>query len=262
MTRFYKNLNARRQLFLCLANVFALTLLSGNALALQVNLSEPVAVQGKPKAQKGARGEQGGKKEAKPAPRKLSEARVTELRGFAKQHHPEIMPLLDFLGKERPKKFDQVMNGLNRDVSNLEKAKQKSPEAYERGLAAWVNQSRIQLYAAQFKVAADKETAAKLRQKIEVLVAEKIDTRIAYLEKEREAVLEKAERIGKSIETQKSTREAMIKKRIASVTKHALKMRERKKSGSDKEESVEKETIEEEAVAKPVPDDSVRNPVN
>lgn len=231
MIRFCKNLNASRQLLFCLAAAFALTLFCGTASALQSNSSDTIASQTKPKI------EQGNKTDTKAAVKKLPESRIAELRAFAKQHHPEIMPLLNFLAEKRPKKFDKVMIGFDRDVSNLEKAKQKSPEAYERGLAAWVNQSRIKLYAAQFKVAADEETAAKLQEKIKQLIAEKVDARIEYLEREQATALAKVKRLEKSIEAQKTAREATIQKRMTAATKNAPNMSKKKKVPSDKEKS-------------------------
>ena len=231
MIRFSKNLNSSRHRLFCSAIAFVLILLCSTASAWQVNSSETDALLVEPKI------ERSNKKDTKAPPKKLSDARIAELLGFAKQHHPEILPLLDFLKTKRPKKFDKVINRLNRDVNKLEKVKQRSPEAYQAGLAAWVNQSQTQLYAAQFKVAADQETADKLREKIKMLVTENIDARIEFQERERARLQAKGDRLEKVIENQKAAREATIRKRVNSVTKRAPNMSKKNKSPKVKEKS-------------------------
>jgi len=170
-----------------LCNPLPLILLSSSASALQVNSSETVAPPTGRKIQRAV------KNEAQAAPKNIPDARITELLDFAKQHHPEVLPLLDFLQAKRPNEFDKVIIKFDRAISRLEKAKQKSPKAYQAGLAAWINQSKIRLYAAQFKIAADAETAAKLRKKIEILVTEKVDARIESLERDQAAVQARAD---------------------------------------------------------------------
>ena len=234
MIRFSKNLNSSRHRLFCSAIAFVLILLCSTASAWQVNSSETDALLVEPKI------ERSNKKDTKAPPKKLSDARIAELLGFAKQHHPEILPLLDFLKTKRAKKFDKVINRLNRDVSKLEKAKQKSPEAYQAGLAAWVNQSRTKLYAAQFKVAADKETADKLREKIKLLVTENIDARIESLERERAKAQAKGDRLEKVIEKQKAAREATIRKRVNGVTKRAPNMNKKNKEPQGKKSQPKK----------------------
>ena len=236
MIRFSKNLNSSRHRLFCSAIAFVLILLCSTASAWQVNSSETDAILVEPKI------ERSNKKDTKAPPKKLSDARIAELLGFAKQHHPEILPLLDFLKTKRAKKFDKVINRLNRDVSKLEKAKQKSPEAYQAGLAAWVNQSRTKLYAAQFKVAADKETADKLQEKIKMLVTEKVDARIEYLERELAKAQTRGDRFEKMLKNQKATREATIRKRVNGVTKRAPNMSEKNKSPKVKEKSAKQDT--------------------
>ena len=238
MIRFNKNLHPSRHRLFCLAIAFVLILLGNTASAWQVYSSETVAPPVEPKI------ERVNEKDTKASQKKMSDARVAKLLGFAKEHHPEILPLLDFLKTKRPKKFDKVIKRLNRDVSKLERTKQKSPEAYQVGLAAWVNQSQTQLYAAQYKVAADKETAAKLREKIKMLVTEKVDARIEFLEQERAKAQAKGDRLEKAIEHQKATRETTIRKRVNNVTKRALDISEKNKSPKAKEKPAKQDTPE------------------
>ena len=236
MIRSSKNLNPSRRRLFCLAITFALILLGNTASAWQTKSSKTVAPPVKPKI------ERSNKKDAKSSLKKLPDARVAKLLGFAEQHHPEILPLLDFLKTKRTKKFDKVINKLNRDVSKLEKAKQRSPEAYQKGLTAWINQSQTQLYAAQFKVTADKESADKLREKIKILVTEKIDARIQALELERAKAQAKGDRLEQVIEKQKAAREATILKRVNSVTKSAPNMNEKNKPPKPKEKTARQGT--------------------
>ena len=134
------------------------------------------------------------------------------------------MPLLDFLQQKRTKKFNKVIKGLDRDVSNLERLKKRSDEAYERGLAMWVNQSRVQLYAAQFKVAADDKTAAELKEKIRLLIEENLDARVTQMARDQEKLEARLVRLRKGIEEIKTNRDALIAKKIQYATRSAPKM--------------------------------------
>ena len=154
----------------------------------------------------------------------LPDSRVAELRDFAQTHHAEILPLLNFLETKRPKRFQKVMAKLDRSVSNLERLRKRSPEAYQRGLATWINQSQIQLYAAQFKVAADDKTAAELREKIRRLVEENLDARVSQIEEELSFANDKITRLQKVAEDIKANREAMIEKKTDAATKHGRRM--------------------------------------
>lgn len=206
--------------------VAGLLAMSGSAAGFQAKTSQPPASPAQPSTQPPKPQDVSARQE------KLPESRIAELRAFAKTHHPEIMPLLDFLEKKRPKKFNKVMAGLNRNVSNLERLQKKSAEAYQRGLATWINQSRVNLYAAQFKVAADDATAAELRKKIRTLIEENIDARISHLERDLANSKEKTARLQKVADEIKAKRDATVEKKIANATKNAPNMNKRGKKAA------------------------------
>lgn len=236
MMRFFQDLNAGRQLLFRLGSVFGVLLLSGTATAWQADVSPQVDSQATQQV------DQADKKRGK-ASEKLSGKRIAELLGFVQEHHPDILPLLKFLKEKRRKKFDKVMKGLDRDLSKLERTKKKSIKAYQRGLDDWINQSKIQLYAAQYRIADEDETAIKLREEIQLLVGKSIDSRIAQLEREREGALAKAERLQKAIEKLKAERSAIVQKRIAAVTKNALVIKPSKERGNEKAGGSENATV-------------------
>ena len=233
MMYFFRNLNLpsrslRRWLassrksagfFACVASMFLASLISmsGSAAGFQTDPSQPPTAQGQIRQTK--------VQSANAQQKTLSESRIAELRAFVKTHHPEIMPLLDFLEKKRSKRFDKVMAGLDRNVSNLERLQKRSPEAYQRGLATWINQSRIKLYAAEYKVAADEETAAELRKKIRLLIEENLDARVSQLERDVASSKERAARLQKTADDIRANRDALIEKKITTATKRALKMK-------------------------------------
>ena len=205
----------------CVASMFLASLISmsGSAAGFQTAPSQPPTAQGQNRQMKVQ------STNAQAQQKTLSESRIAELRAFVKTHHPEIMPLLDFLEKKRSKRFDKVMAGLDRNVSNLERLQKRSPEAYQRGLATWINQSRIKLYAAEYKVAADEETAAELRKKIRLLIEENLDARVSQLERDVASSKERAARLQKTADDIRANRDALIEKKIATATKRALKMK-------------------------------------
>ena len=223
MMRFWKNLSQPSQ-FVSRSKVFTgplvigLLLISGTASGFQANSSPQDT------AQNFSAGQQASINTTAVQQNKISESRIAELRAFAKAHHPEIMPLLDFLQQKRTKKFNKVIKGLDRDVSNLERLKKRSDEAYERGLAMWVNQSRVQLYAAQFKVAADDKTAAELKEKIRLLIEENLDARVTQMARDQEKLEARLVRLRKGIEEIKTNRDALIAKKIQYATRSAPKM--------------------------------------
>lgn len=149
----------------------------------------------------------------------LSAGRIDELFKFAHMHHPEITPLLRSLQKKRPNKFKQVMRRLDRDVRNLAQVKERSPEAYQMDLKAWINRSHIRLYSAQFKVAADDKTADAIRMKIQQLLEENIDAKISRQERYLAKAQARVEWLQESLAELKTGREAWIEKRIKSATK-------------------------------------------
>ena len=229
MMRFLKSFDHLSQLAIRFGAIAAFSaagilLTSGSASGFQANPSKADAAQDRVSTK------QGKVQDTSAQQKKLPDLRVAELRAFAKAHHPEIMPLLDSLEKKRPKKFQKVMAGLNRSVSNLERLQKKSPEAYQRGLATWINQSRIQLYAAQYKVAADDKTAAVLRVKLVQLIEENLDARVSQLESDIAGAKDRVVRLQKVADDLKSNRDALIEKKIAAATKNAPRM----KKGSKK----------------------------
>jgi len=159
--------------------------------------------------------------------------------------------LLDFLEKNRPKKFNKVMASLDRNVSNLERLQKKSSEAYQRGLAAWINLSRVKLYAAQFKVAADDGEAAELRKKIRRLIEENIDARISQLERDLVHSKEKTKRLQKSADELKAKRDATIEKKVANATKRAPNMNKGRNKARAADKAGSKKPSEAEPAAKP-----------
>ena len=242
MMRFFKDFDHPSQLFfrygaVATLSMAGLLLTSSSASGFQANSSQTDAAQDRASTQQA--NVQGPKAE----PKKLPESRIAELRAFAKAHHPEIMPLLDSLEKKRPKKFQKVMTGLDRNVSNLERMQKRSPEAYQRGLANWINQSRIQLYAAQFKVAADDKTAADLRVKIRLLIEENLDARVSHFENELVSAKDRVLRLQNAADDIKANRDALIEKKFAAATKNAPRMsRGLKKPAKPTDKAGSKET--------------------
>ena len=219
--------------------------MSGAVFGFQTNLSQP------PMPQATSSVQQTKALDANAQQKEISESRIVELRAFAKTHHGEIMPLLDFLEKNRPKKFNKVMASLDRNVSNLERLQKKSSEAYQRGLAAWINLSRVKLYAAQFKVAADDGEAAELRKKIRRLIEENIDARISQLERDLVHSKEKTKRLQKSADELKAKRDATIEKKVANATKRAPNMNKGGKKARAADKAGSKKSSEAEPAAKP-----------
>jgi len=75
-----------------------------------------------------------------------------------------------------------------------------------------------------------------------MLVTEKVDARIEYLEREFAKAQTRGDRFEKMLKNQKATREATIRKRVNGVTKRAPNMSEKNKSPKVKEKSAKQDT--------------------
>ena len=73
---------------------------------------------------------------------------------FVKEHHAEIVSLLELLRAMNPKQFEMAIKDTNRVRMKLEQLQAKDRAAYEVELASWKVQSQINLHVAK-RVAVD-----------------------------------------------------------------------------------------------------------
>lgn len=158
----------------------------------------------------------------------ITEKRRTELLNFCKQHHEELIPLLESLQKKRPAEFEKALRTLDREIKQLQMVKSK--ERYEKLLAQWVLRSKIKLLSARLAVRTSKEQRAKTTSSLSKLIGQLQDLKIKHLNEEREATKARLTKISAQIDQLRSTRDAEIKKQIESFTKNAERIQAAQKA--------------------------------
>lgn len=158
----------------------------------------------------------------------ITEKRRAELLNFCKQHHEELIPLLESLQKKRPAEFEKALRTLDREIKLLQMVKSK--ERYEKLLAQWVLRSKIKLLSARLAVRTSKEQRAKTTSSLSKLIGQLQDLKIKHLNEEREATKARLAKLSTQIDQLRSTRDAEIKKQIESFTKNAERIQAAQKA--------------------------------
>ena len=113
-------------------------------------------------------------KAAKPSEKKplplVNEKRSKELLVFVKQNHPEIIPLINSLKKNRKGQYNSAMRTLDREVRTLQSLKQRDPNRYTKSLDQWIVKSKIKLLSAQLAMKKTDSRKEALRKQIRSLI--------------------------------------------------------------------------------------------
>ena len=188
----------------------------------------------KPKNPDAATNKNGNKNQKPVAPK-----RVKELMRFVKKHHPEVIPLMEVLKKNRPERYSRVLHGLDREVLSLERTKQRSPDDYQVALKQWVNRSRVRLLTAKVSTAGSIADVEKIRKQIRRLLSQNQKLRIKMLEKDLKEAQARAKRIADSLKELKQNGDEAIEKKIQSTTKIPYKLKSSPQKRSSKETEME-----------------------
>lgn len=173
------------------------------------------------------------KKNADKQQKPLAAKRIKELMSFAEEHHPEILPLMEVLKKNRPERFKRVTHGLDREVRSLERVKQRSADAYDLALKQWTNRSRVRLLSAQVSTAKSIKEVEEIRRQIRRLLKQNQKLRIKGLEQDLDQAQARANRITKLLKDLRKNGDETIDKKIEAATKlpYKLRAKEAKKKG-------------------------------
>jgi HEPN domain-containing protein len=172
-------------------------------------------------------------KEAAKQQRPVPAKRVKALMKFAKKHHPEILPLMQVLKKNSPKRYQRVIFGLDREIRSLERIQQRSADAYEVALKQWVNRSKVRLLSAQVSTADSVDQVKKIRRQIRRLLKQNQTLRIKALEDDLKQAQARTKRITELLDDLRKNGDAAIEEKIETTTKlpNKLKSKEAKKKG-------------------------------
>lgn len=125
----------------------------------------------------------------------LTPEREAAAKLFARRHHPELADLLDKLQAEMQKQYAQAIRQIYQTSERLARIKERSEEDYKLQLALWKVDSRINLLAARMTKSKDKQ----LREQLKQLLTERVAVRRNILNRDREKVQARLDRIDKSL---------------------------------------------------------------
>ena len=98
----------------------------------------------------------------------LSKAHQAAAMAFARENHPELVPLIQSLKSGRQGDYNRALRELHSAASRFGKLKERLPnDRYERQLKLWKLDSRIKLQLAKWSVTKNTKLAADIRQSLE-----------------------------------------------------------------------------------------------
>lgn len=153
-------------------------------------------------------------KKAAPASKApVAPEREAAARTFAKQHHPELLELLDALRRTHPLRYATAIRELYATCESLNRLRERDPERYEAELRLWKAMSRIQVLAARLTMGDDAQLKDELRRAIE----EQIDARIALQKLARDRLRARMEQLERSIAEMERTRDVEVERRMKRI---------------------------------------------
>ncbi|MFK7821672.1 MAG: hypothetical protein AB8G99_23370 [Planctomycetaceae bacterium] len=84
---------------------------------------------------------------------------------FARENHPELVPLIEGLRKNREQDYKRALRDLHAAATRFGKAKSRLPaQRYEQQLEVWKLDSRIRLQLAKWSVSKDEDLESEIRK--------------------------------------------------------------------------------------------------
>ncbi|MBX3417556.1 MAG: hypothetical protein KF851_08145 [Pirellulaceae bacterium] len=114
---------------------------------------------------------------------------------FVKEHHPQVLRLMNALEKNNAAQYRQALGSLAMEVDRLNMVKQRDSDRYPNALEMWKNQKSIDIVSAQIATQAETD---ELRQRMRELLQQRRELSVANLEldiKVAEARLARLERV-------------------------------------------------------------------
>jgi hypothetical protein len=157
----------------------------------------------------------GDEKSAKPtAPTVGSpEERSATALAFVREHHPELVDLLQRLQASNVTEYERAIRELARTSDRLGGMRVRNPERYALELDSWKLKSQIQLLAARASLAPHEDLTAELRD----LIARQLELRVAQLELERSELTERLDRVEVALETADASQQTQLDKQLNEV---------------------------------------------
>jgi hypothetical protein len=145
---------------------------------------------------------------------------------FVRQHHPELVDLLNQLKESKPAEYQTAIRELFQTSERLAQLREQDPERYELELAAWKIKSRIQLLAARSTMSADKA----FEDQLHAALVEQGDVRLKLMKLERDRTAQRLEKLDKNIAQYQASQATEIQRQFDRLLKNILGSREQIKA--------------------------------
>jgi hypothetical protein len=141
-------------------------------------------------------------------PAQLAAEREAAALAFAREHHPELLTLIEKLRKENRREYNLAIRDLSQASDRLTRIKKQSPAQYEVALAAWKLDSRAHLLAARLTMSPDPALEAELKQ----VLRDRVDLRLQEYQFERDRIQTRLVTLGTLIHQIETDRAAVAQK--------------------------------------------------
>ena len=165
---------------------------------------------------------------------KVSKKRQEELAAFVKEHHPELVQLLQHLKKNRKPEFQAAMVDLDRAEKRITLHKDRNPERYLIELNLWKSRSRIRMLMAQLAVQDNPKIQAGLKRE----VARFFKCREQQLLNDKQRLQDRLQNVNESLKKISDEREDLVERQFQSYLRNA--QRQRKQNENDKNPASDK----------------------
>jgi hypothetical protein len=177
-----------------------------------------------------------GKQPAKTAPVMLTPEREAAAIQFVRQHHPELVDLLQGLKETNAVQYQTAVRQLFQTSERLAKIHETDPPRYELELNLWKIKSRIQLLAARSSMTRDPEIESQLR----AALAEQAQVRLQELQMDRDRAAERLKKLDASIDQFKNNRQRNIEKQFDVLMRDIDRSRQSAKATAKPENAANK----------------------
>jgi hypothetical protein len=147
---------------------------------------------------------------------------------LVREHHPDLVNLLERLKATKKNEYQQAVKELYRDSQRLEGARERDPERYKLELRAWQLDSRIRLLTAKLSL----EDRPELQEDLKAAIAERSDVRLAQKELERDRTAARLKKLDEEIGNLTAGRDDELKRTLDRLLRVAEKARPAKAKAS------------------------------
>ncbi len=145
---------------------------------------------------------------------------------FVRQHHPELVDLLNQLKESKPAEYQTAIRELFQTSERLAQLREQDPQRYELELTAWKVKSRLQLLAARSAMSADKA----FEDQLHTALTEQADIRLKLMKLDRDRTADRLEKLNKNIEQYQGSEAAQVERQFELLLKRISGSRDQLKS--------------------------------